>query len=85
MVEDYVIGSEFTRERKKWRVVRIVRDDEALLLDENGMEIVSKESYVMVKSEDGDIDFVLLLKSDRAHNPEVPVKVAALPNLWRRK
>jgi hypothetical protein len=65
-------------------VARIVQEDIALVADELGQESLVKESYVMLKSELGEIDFIVLLHEDIPFTTEASRKVLSLPSLWRR-
>lgn len=67
-----------------WLVVRIVREDEALIVDDKGNLSVSLESYVMLKSEHGEIDFIVLLHEEKEAPIVSPGKVVPLPSLWRK-
>src|SRR4051812_41887361 len=58
---EYIIGQEILRDRVRWLVTRIVKEDTALVINEDGHESVTTESYVMLKSELGEIDFIVLL------------------------
>ena len=82
---EYKLGTELFRNdhKVKWLVVRIVKEDEALVTNEQGQELVTKESYVMLKSELGEIDFILLLHEEHPISIEADRKIPSLPSLWR--
>jgi len=65
-------------------VTRIVREDEALVTDATGKEMIVTESYVQLKSGEGEIDFVLLLHKELAFETQPERKVPSLPSLWRK-
>lgn len=86
LAEEYKIGLEVkhpTDEKQRWRVVRIVERDTALVVNDQGEEFITTESYAMLKSERGEIDFVLLL-SESTSSAASPGQITPLPNLWRK-
>ena len=87
LAEEYKIGLEIkhpTDEKQRWRVVRIVERDTALVVNDQGKEFITTESYVMLKSERGEIDFVLLLSESTSSAVSTPGQITPLPTLWRK-
>lgn len=82
--EQYRIGQEVEREGKLWLVVRIVESDTALVINDANEEFITKESYVMLKADDGEIDFVVLLHEDVPFTTDPTRKIPSLPSLWRK-
>lgn len=87
--EQYKVGQEIYRppdDKTKWLVVRIVERDTALVVNDQGQTFITTESYVMLKSEKGEIDFVLLLhESGRLEGDFVDeLTIRPLPSLWRK-
>jgi hypothetical protein len=53
-----VLGDTINYKGQAWRVVRMIFDDQTLFT-ESGQSYVIKESYVQIKNEDGDADFLV--------------------------
>lgn len=55
-LDDVVLGQEYEREGKKFRVVRIVRNQLSLYNGVGGL-IVQEESFIQLRNSDGGVDF----------------------------
>lgn len=80
-MSEYQLGSELQYKDKTWRVVRVISQDWSLFEDESGIYIIA-ESYVQIKSTDGEIDHVVLA-SDRMEYGGVHSNIKALKPLAR--
>ena len=84
MSDEYRLGQEITRENVTWMVIRIVSNDQALVYDQDGTQFISEETYVMLKSEEGKIDFIILDHKEIPYTPSPDQKVKSSPSLWRK-
>jgi hypothetical protein len=82
-VSEYSIGHEVQYLDKTWRVVRILSNDQTLFEDDSGAHVIL-ESYVMIKSADGLIDFIVLSSEKLPYSgPASSIKaLAVIP--WRQ-
>jgi hypothetical protein len=77
------LGDEVDYKDGKWRVVRFIVSDHTLFEDADGVYIIT-ESYLMLKSPDGVIDF-MVLSSERVSYTGMASSIKGVdPLLWRK-
>lgn len=77
------LGDEIEHKGGMWRVVRIIISDHSLFEDHAGTYVIS-ESYIQVKSPDGEIDFVTMSTEKLEYTGEPSTIKAIDPLLWRK-
>lgn len=82
-VSEYQIGSTMQYKDREWRIVRVIYSDTTLFEDESGAYLI-KESYLQLKSIDGEIDHYVLESEKLSYGePSHPIK-GLNPIIWRR-
>ena len=77
------VGDEIDHKGGKWRVIRFIVSDHTLFEDGEGPCIIT-ESYLMLKSSDGVIDF-LTLSSEKVPYTGLASSIKGVdPLLWRK-
>ena len=78
------LGGEVEHNGKQWRVVRLVSRDLTLIEDETGSHLI-EETYVMLKSAEGTVDFVVLSSEKRLYDGPSSTIKALNPLSWRQQ
>lgn len=79
------LGRIITIEGKDWRIVRIVKEDQALFIQENGSYTAVRQSYIQLMDEEGNVDFQcseMAAYQNREVSDHLTIK-ALDPKVWR--
>ena len=84
VTQQLTLGSNIQHRGDVWRVIRLIQDDMSLF-EATGMNFVIKESYAMVKSPEGKIDFIVFASERLSYDgPQSAIKALdVLP--WRKQ
>lgn len=76
------LGEQFEVGGVQWRVIRLVKSSSVHLQD--NAEILVEEEYLELKSEQGSIDFIVLLHTEEPFERPTPSTISApAPINWR--
>jgi len=82
-VSEYQIGSEIQYKDRSWRIIRVLSNDQSLFEDESGLFIIL-ESYVQLKDELGQIDFIVMNSEKLPYTGPTSTIKALEPLQWRK-
>lgn len=82
-MSEYQIGSEIQYKDRSWRIIRVLSNDQSLFEDESGLFIIL-ESYVQLKDELGQIDFIVMNSEKLPYTGPTSTIKALEPLQWRK-
>jgi len=80
--EQLTLGNTITHKGRQYRVVRVIDHSQTLFEEEDGKTFVEDTSYLELKGEDGDVDFIFLVQAVKPYEgPSSVIKGLAPFNL----